>query len=298
MDPAKETPIRSAVELQGVMLGRHEEELAAARYAVESLSAQVTELTGLLQNLHPVQAAWQQPYHLPEPRINNPPCYSGQPTECRAFLTQCEVIFSLQPTTYAVDRSRIAFVLSLLTGRARDWGVAVWESEASCCERFSDFKEEMIKTFDRSVYGPEASRQLVTLRQGRRSAADYAIEFRTLAATCEWNEQALSACFLEGLSGDIKEEILSRDPPTGLDQLVELAIRLDKRFEMRHRARYSTPEPRTVAPIVSPPAVVSPVPDPMELGVFAYLLLSVSVVSQGGSVCIVACRGTLPLGVR
>ncbi len=140
MDPAKETPIRSAVELQGVMLGRHEEELAAARYAVESLSAQVTELTGLLQNLQPVQAAWQQPYHLPEPRINNPPCYSGQPTECRAFLTQCEVIFSLQTTTYAVDRSRIAFVLSLLTGRARDWGVAVWESEASCCERFSDFK--------------------------------------------------------------------------------------------------------------------------------------------------------------
>ncbi len=176
------------------------------------------------------------------------------------------MIFSLQPTTYAVDRSRIAFVLSLLTGRARDWGAAVWESEASCCERFSDFKEEMIKIFDRSVYGHEASRQLVTLCQERRSAADYAIEFRTLAATCEWNEQALSARFLEGLSGEIKEEILSRDPPTCLDQLVELAIRLDKRFELRRRARYSTPEPRTIPPIVSPPAVVSPGPDPMELG--------------------------------
>ncbi len=64
----------------------------------------------------------------------------------------------------------------------------MWESEAGCCELFSAFKEEMIKIFDRSVYGHETSRQLVTLRQGRRSATDYAIEFRTLAATCEWNE--------------------------------------------------------------------------------------------------------------
>ncbi len=154
----------------------------------------------------------------------------------------------------------------------------------------------MIKTFDCSVYGPEAYRQLVTLRQGRRSAADYAIEFRTLAATCEWNEQALSARFLEGLSGDIKEEILSRDPPTGLDQLVELAIRLDKRFELRRRAHYSNPNQGQFP--LSPPQWFRLFQIPWNWGVFASLLLSISVVSQGGSVCIVACRGTSPLGVR
>ncbi len=264
MDLAKETPICFAVRLQGVMLGRHEVELAAVRHAVEILIAQVTELIGQLQDLHSAQSALQQPRNFPEPRINNPPCYSGQPTECRAFLTQCEVIFSLQPTTYAEDRSKVAFVFSLLTGRARDWGAAVWESEVSCCEQFSAFKEEMI--FDRSVYGHEASRQLVTLRQGRRSAADHAIEFRTLAATCEWNEQALTARFLEALSGEIKEEILSRDLPTRLDQLVELAIRLNKLFELRRRARYTMPELRAAPPIVSSPTVVSPGPEPLQLG--------------------------------
>ncbi len=258
MDPAKETPICFAVRLQGVMLGRHEVELVAVKHAVEILSAQVTELTGQLQSLRPAQS-FPQPCYLPEPRINNPPCYSGQPTECQAFLTQCEVIFSLQPTTYAENCAMVAFVLSLL---------AVWGSEAGCCELFSAFKEEMIKIFDRSVYGHEASRQLVTLRQGRRSAADYAIEFRTLAATCEWNEQALSARFLEGLSGEIKEEILSSDPPTRLDQLVELAVRLDKRCELCRRARYSPPELRAVPPVVSVPAVVSPGPQPMQLGGF------------------------------
>ncbi len=123
-------------------------------------------------------------YPLHEPRINNPPCYAGEPTECRAFLTQCEVVFSLQPQTYAGDPARIAFVLSLLTGRAREWGTSAWEARTSCCGRYELFKEEMLKIFDRSVFGREASRLLTTLHQGRRSVADFAIEFRTLAITC------------------------------------------------------------------------------------------------------------------
>ncbi len=82
----------------------------------------------------------------------------------------------------------------------------------------------MIKIFDRSVIGREASRLLAVLHQGRRSVADFAIEFRTLATTCEWNEPALVARFLEGLNMDLKEEIYARGPPTQLDQLIELAF--------------------------------------------------------------------------
>ncbi len=86
----------------------------------------------------------------------------------------------------------------------------------------------MIKVFDRSVYGREASRLLAVLHQGERSVADFAIEFRTLATTFEWNEPALVARFLEGLNIDPKEEIYAREPPAQFDQLVELAIRREK----------------------------------------------------------------------
>lgn len=100
--------------------------------------------------------------------------------------------------------------------------------------------------FDCSIYVLEASRQLATLHQGRWSAADYAIEFRTLVAACKWNEPALTAHFLEGLSGEIREEILARDLPSHSDQLVELAIRIDKRFETRRRAHTLAPEQQAV----------------------------------------------------
>lgn len=45
MDPAKENPLQTAVELQGAMLGRHDEELTAARHAVETLAAQMSDLS-------------------------------------------------------------------------------------------------------------------------------------------------------------------------------------------------------------------------------------------------------------
>lgn len=79
--------------------------------------------------------------------------------------------------------------------------------------------------------------------------ADYTIELRTLAATCERNEPALLARSLEGLNSDLKDEIYACDFPAILDQLVELTIHLDKRFELCHRARGVVTEQPLVQPI-------------------------------------------------
>lgn len=119
----------------------------------------------------------------------------------------------------------------------------------------------MIKVFDQSVFVREASRLLTTIRQGRRTVADFAIEFRTLSTTCEWNEPALVARFLEGLNVDLKEEIYARGSPSQLDQLIELAIRLDKCFEQRRRARAASATLRELPSVTS-----SPDPEPMQLG--------------------------------
>ncbi|XP_036007772.1 uncharacterized protein LOC118567234 [Fundulus heteroclitus] len=59
---------------------------------------------------------------LPEPRLTPPEPFGGNPDQCRAFLTQCEIHFELQPSSYPTDRSKVAFVISLLTGKAKLWG--------------------------------------------------------------------------------------------------------------------------------------------------------------------------------
>uniref|UniRef100_A0A9J7Y2N5 Gypsy retrotransposon integrase-like protein 1 n=1 Tax=Cyprinus carpio carpio TaxID=630221 RepID=A0A9J7Y2N5_CYPCA len=252
MDPAEGSTWQSALEHQGAMLGRHEMELSSTRHSVDTLSAQIADLVGRLDRLTREDFTSPPAGPLPttfssEPRVNNPPTYAGEPTSCKSFLIQCEVVFSLQARTYASEVSKVAYVISLLSGRARDWGTAVWESQARCCSDFSSFKAEMIKTFDQSVFGKEASRLLARLQQGRRSVADYSVQFRTLAATCGWNTEALIARFLEGLNDSVKDELYAREVPERLDDVISLSLRIDARRELRRRVRADS-EPVTFAP--------------------------------------------------
>ncbi|RXN35854.1 Pol poly [Labeo rohita] len=253
MDPAEGSSLQSALELQGAMLGRHEQELSSTRHSVDNLSAQFAGLVERLDRLTLSGFASAPSTVGPsplssEPRVNNPPTYAGEPKSCKSFLIQCEVVFSLQSRTYASETSKVAYVISLLTGRAREWGTAVWESQARCCFEFESFKDEMIKTFDQSVFGKEASRLLASIQQGRRSVADYSVEFRTLAATSGWNAEALVARFLEGLNDAFKDELYAREVPDRLDDLISLALRLDARRELRRRARMRT-EPVASTPL-------------------------------------------------
>ncbi|TRY92710.1 hypothetical protein DNTS_032938 [Danionella cerebrum] len=236
MDPAVVSSVQEAVNHQGALLGRHESEIVDSRRVIESLVARVNDLSTALQTLQ-VSQTTGRPDHSSEPRVNCPPVYSGEPEHCKAFITQIEILFTLQPNSYPTPESQVAFVISLLSGQARSWGTAVWRAKAECIQSFKKFSEEMIRVFDRTLSGFEASRSLASLKQGSRSVTDYAIEFRTLAASRGWNEPALVARFLEGLRAEIKEELLTQDLPHSFDGLAELALRVDRRLQSRSMRR-------------------------------------------------------------
>ncbi len=72
---------------------------------------------------------------------------------------------------------------------------------------------------------------LADLHQGERSISDYSIQFRILAAECVWNERAQCDMFLHGLADRIQREIYVVELPTGLDELVDLALCVDARLQ-------------------------------------------------------------------
>ncbi|KAI4887042.1 hypothetical protein NFI96_003209 [Prochilodus magdalenae] len=69
-----------------------------------------------------------------------------------------------------------------------------------------------------------------TFCQGFLSVADYTIDFCTLAAESGWNPEAFGAMYQQGLNEDLKDELATRDPPNTLEDLYELAIKLDNRM--------------------------------------------------------------------
>ncbi len=122
--------LRSALVLQGALLGQHATQLNTTAHEVDALNAQVTERLTWVDNLQR-EAANRGPVFRagiplePEPHANNPPVYDGDPNSYQASLSQYSLVFSLQPRRYATEEAKVVFVLTLLSGRAREWGIAI-----------------------------------------------------------------------------------------------------------------------------------------------------------------------------
>lgn len=137
--------------------------------------------------------------HTPEPHANNPPTYDGDPNSCQAFLSQCTLLFTLQPRLYASETSNVlCFLLSSRVGPVRE--VTVWNAKTSFCSTFEEFRTEMVRLFDCTAQGDEGAALLSHLTQRGGSVNDYAIHLKTLEAAYDWNASAVHARFLEGLN--------------------------------------------------------------------------------------------------
>ncbi|XP_073693999.1 uncharacterized protein [Garra rufa] len=147
-------------------LEKQEKSTSDVGSAIRALVGQVSELTQRMQQLQlpaapvtppmppaPLASIGSSAAALPlEPLLPPPEVYNGEPNFCRAFLTKCSMHFALQPRTFLSEESKVAFVLTLLTGRAALWGTAVWENQDPCCASFSALSAEMKRVFD--IDGP------------------------------------------------------------------------------------------------------------------------------------------------
>lgn len=281
MDSADELELRRAIAQQGILLGRQQEDLSASHHAMTEMSRQLAEVTQRLKQLQPHPPMVPSTPGLPdtevatphrsEPRLNPPAPYSGEPNSCRSFLSQCSLTFSLQPSCFLTEKSKVAFVIMHLAGLAREWGTAMWDNEYDCCSSYKVFLAELRKVFDRSAPATEVARALSLLQQGARSVSEYSIEFRTLAASCGWNSKAQWDHFLHGLAEYIKDEIYSLELPPALDGLVDLAIRVDNRISIHSQHRRAGFPHRSVSNAQSTGVVTSQQSglseeEPMQIG--------------------------------
>ncbi len=207
--------------------------------------------------------------------MGTPERYNGDRETCGPFLTNCSLLFALQPRTFATEPAKVAFVINHLTGKARLWGTAEWERRSPACASFDLFAAELRKVFGFENCGSESARGLMGLKQGDRTVADYSIDFRTRASQSRWNSSALCDAFLHGLADYIKDELVSHDTPLTLDGVIDLAIRINLRVQTRRREkcqggaqRSLPPRSRGGATAVNSGSLGQQIgdPEPMQLG--------------------------------
>ncbi len=148
MDPASASELRDFLSSSNSRMDHQDEQGTVSNRAIQALVSQVSKLTTQLQSLQtepeqrttaansPAPTIPDQADRFIEPRLPPPAFYSGEPQLCRSFLVKCSLYISLQPSSFPTEESKIAFVITLLSGRAARWGTTVWEQKLPCRRRW------------------------------------------------------------------------------------------------------------------------------------------------------------------
>ncbi|KAK3522496.1 hypothetical protein QTP86_016149 [Hemibagrus guttatus] len=219
-------PSTDPAELRKIIV-RQDSLIHAFQAQLEALTIQLSSATAAAPRETPIACGEL-------PRLALPEKFDGSADLCRRFLRQCEVFFSHQPGMYREDGTKCTFLLSLLMGKALEWASAVWDADPLIRASYSHFEEGIREVFEHPAGGKDILGQLMEIRQGSESAADYAIRFRTLAAQSEWNDAVLWAVFRAGLNPALQTEVTCHVEATSLSQFVATAIRLDN-LRRQHR---------------------------------------------------------------
>ncbi|XP_069815743.1 protein LDOC1-like [Dendropsophus ebraccatus] len=99
---------------------------------IQQQSQQIQQLTAALQQRATVQRSpptVSPPAPSPNLRLVLPSKYGGDLKMCRGFLTQCTMHIELLSNQFSTERSKVAFIISLLEGRARAWATPLWDRD-------------------------------------------------------------------------------------------------------------------------------------------------------------------------
>uniref|UniRef100_A0A096LWZ1 CCHC-type domain-containing protein n=1 Tax=Poecilia formosa TaxID=48698 RepID=A0A096LWZ1_POEFO len=273
--------IRRALAEQQSAIQSHEKVLRDLSASQAETNRRLEEIANFLQT-----SSQQPPVAAPDPtpdpapvsramyseiRPPSPERFDGDSNKCKGFIMQCSLIFNHSPQSFLNDGAKIAFIIAHLSGRALSWAEAKFPDPTNFACTFTEFLADFKQVFTCDPDKTANSRELWSLKQGQRSVADFAIDFRIMAAASAWNPAALKSAYFHALSDSIKDELATLDEPDSLEDLIKLTIRLDNRIRSRNRERSrrtsSTRNIQTSAPVTPTlSSLNSPEPEPMQLG--------------------------------
>ncbi|NP_001278228.1 retrotransposon-derived protein PEG10 isoform 1 [Capra hircus] len=181
-----------------------------------------------------------------------PEKFDGNPDMLVPFMSQCQLFMEKSTRDFSVDRVRVCFVTSMMTGRAARWASAKLERSHYLMHNYPAFMTEMKHVFEDPQRREAAKRKIRRLRQGMGSVVDYSNAFQMIAQDLDWNEPALIDQYHEGLSDHIQAELARLEVAKTLSALIGQCIHIERRLARAAAARKPRSPPRAlVAPQVN-----------------------------------------------
>ena len=183
-----------------------------------------------------------------EPKVAPPQFFNGDRKYLNEFVVQVKMVFSLQPSRFTSEKSKVIYCCSYLRNSAFTWVQPILEtigspSEHPCLNDFQEFIDRLRAAFGDPNPFATAERELYKLTQGSQSASEYAANFQRFATRVRWNEDALKYHFIHGLNDDLQDELATRDLPADFSKYVQKVIALDNQIRERRSVRSESRKP-------------------------------------------------------
>ena len=146
----------------------YQEKFAQLQEVVKSQQKEIIELQRQLLDVRGAAADTRMPL---------PSKFGGDRRQYRGFLNQCRIYFQMNPAPFTTDKKKVLFMINLLTDEALAWASPYVESSNLLLDNLTNFITAMSLVFDDSNRCATAEARLHSLRQGRRSVAEYTAEF-------------------------------------------------------------------------------------------------------------------------
>lgn len=123
-----------------------------------------------------------------------PAPFSGMAEDYSRILFQCSLYFEMQPQGFPSEQSKIAYIISLLYGRALQWARTLWETTLQLLAHWMISPPTLKRSLDiRLVPFLCMTNSTICFRDS--TVADYALQFQILAAASYWNKAALITAY-------------------------------------------------------------------------------------------------------
>ena len=182
-----------------------------------------------------------------EPKMAEPPMFSGNREDVIPFLSKCRLKFEGQPSTFPNDRIKVMYAASRLEGPAFAWFTPLNERLNDPTqpgppelESFDSFADHLKLLYGDPNLHENAERNIRRLRQST-SVSAYIQGFERNRQYVTWNDAALRHAFYEGLWDQIKDAMVPMGVPDDLTALQKMALKIDARLEGRKQETKSTP---------------------------------------------------------
>jgi hypothetical protein len=249
----------------------------AANATLETAYEQLHTLAeSILNGNEPAATNTPTPPALPVRRsgkIPDPPMFDGNREKIEGFIAQLRLKLFSDPVLFPTPAMRMAYAFNRLEGRAQAQILPYIQAGAT----FSlPDVEDIIRILNNAFGDPDpiatARSKLHSLKQGKKEFTNYFAEFQTLVSKLDWNERAKIDALKEGLSIEIRRQLLGKTKSLNFDELVALCQELDS--EMRalqtsegkqsYQQSRHTNQPRNPPATIQTQPTVAP-PEPMDL---------------------------------